>query len=119
MKHTFNSDRILLKCKLALKLHSSTKHADIWHSAVAKKYEPVYYTFVLIEYATKMVHILCNEMLQWHSKNAEKFRHNQRETTGSSSGSLQLRPFSKWEHLTKERRCSQRERIISFKNSSL
>ena len=38
-----------------------------------------------------------------------------RETTGSSSGSLQLRPFSKWERLLKERICSQRERI----NSSL
>ena len=44
---------------------------------------------------------------------------HQRETTGSSSDSLQLRPFSKWELLIKERICSQRKRILSFKSSSL
>ena len=34
----------------------------------------------------------------WHSQNSEKNTH-QRETTGSSSDSLQLGPFSKWELL--------------------
>ena len=40
-------------------------------------------------------------------------------TTGSSNVSLQLRPFSKWELLSKERICSQREQILSFLSSSL
>ena len=44
---------------------------------------------------------------------------HQMETTGSSSGSIQLRPFSKLELLLKERICSQREQIFSFKSSSL
>ena len=39
-----------------------------------------------------------------------------RETTGSNSDSLQLRPFLKWELILKERICSQRERILSFKS---
>ena len=42
-----------------------------------------------------------------------------RETTESSSTSLQLRPFSKWDLLLKEIICSKRERIISFNSSSL
>ena len=42
-----------------------------------------------------------------------------RETMGSSSDSLPLSPFSKWELLLKERICSQRERILSFKSSSI
>ena len=46
------------------------------------------------------------KVLQWHSQNTEK---HQRETTVSSNDSLQLRPFSKWELLLKERICSQRE----------
>ena len=41
---------------------------------------------------------------------------HQRETTASSSDSLQLRPFSKWELLIKERIW---ERILSFMSSSL
>ena len=42
------------------------------------------------------------------------------ETSGSNSGSLQLRPFLKWELLLKERICSQTgEQILSFKSSSL
>ena len=44
---------------------------------------------------------------------------HQRETTGSGSDSLQLRPFSKWKLLLKERTCSQRERILFFKSNSL
>ena len=44
---------------------------------------------------------------------------HQRETIGSSSDSLHLRPFSKWELLLKERICSEREQILSFKSSSL
>ena len=40
-------------------------------------------------------------------------------TTVSSNNSLQVRPFSKWELLSKERICSQREQILSFKSSSL
>ena len=44
---------------------------------------------------------------------------HQRETFVSSNDSLQLHPFSKWELLLKERICSQRERILSFKSSSL
>ena len=51
---------------------------------------------------------------QWRKSNA-----HQRETTVSSNDSLQLRPFSKWELLLKERICSQRERSLSFKSSSL
>ena len=41
------------------------------------------------------------------------------ETAGSSNGSLQLRLFSKWDLFLKEIICSQRERIVSFKSSSL
>ena len=37
----------------------------------------------------------------------------------SSNDSLQVRPFSNGELLLKERICSQRERILSFKSSSL
>ena len=44
---------------------------------------------------------------------------HQRETTESSNDSLQLRPFSKWELLLKERICSQREQILTFMSSSL
>ena len=44
--------------------------------------------------------------------------HQRETTTRSSSDSLQLCPFSKWELLLKERICSQRERILSFKSSS-
>ena len=40
-----------------------------------------------------------------------------REATGTSSGYLQARPFSKWELLLKERIFSQREQILSFKSS--
>ena len=39
-----------------------------------------------------------------------------RETTGSSNDSLQLRPFSNWKLLLKERIRSQREQILSFKS---
>ena len=52
------------------------------------------------------------------AKTLKSYAH-QREITGSSSVSLQVRPFSKWELLLKERICSQRERILSFKSSSL
>ena len=52
------------------------------------------------------------------ARTLKKYAH-QRETTVSSNGSLQLRPFSKWELLFKERICSHRERILSFKSSSL
>ena len=44
---------------------------------------------------------------------------HQRETTVSSSVFFQLRPFSEWVLLLKERICSQREQIPSFKSSSL
>ena len=44
---------------------------------------------------------------------------HKRETTGSSYDYLQLRSFSKWELFLKERICSQRERKLSFKSSSL
>ena len=37
------------------------------------------------------------------------------DTTGAISDSLQLRPFSKKELFLKQRICSQRERILSFK----
>ena len=39
---------------------------------------------------------------------------HQSESAGSSSGSLQLRPFSKWELLLKERICSLPEGANSF-----
>ena len=48
----------------------------------------------------------------------KKYAH-QRETTGTSSDSLQSRPFSKKELLLKETVCSQRERILSFKEQFL
>ena len=47
-------------------------------------------------------------MCQWRSQNAEKCYTLQRETTGSRNDSLQLRPFSKWDFLLKERIYSQR-----------
>ena len=53
------------------------------------------------------------------SQNTGKSYARQRETTGSGNDSLQLRPFSKWELLFKERICSQWERILSFKSSFL
>ena len=56
--------------------------------------------------------------VQWRSQKAEKDTH-QRETTRTSSDSLQLCPFSKWELLLKERICSQREQILSIKSSFL
>ena len=43
----------------------------------------------------------------------ESYAH-QWETTGSSSDSNQLWPFSKWELLLKERNCSQMVQILSF-----
>ena len=36
---------------------------------------------------------------QWRGHNADKVMHTKRVTTGSGSGSLHLRPFSKWELL--------------------
>ena len=60
-----------------------------------------------------MLHFICIFTVQWPN-----YTH-QRETTGASSDSLQLRPISKLELLLKERICSQRERILSFKSSSL
>ena len=44
---------------------------------------------------------------------------HQKETNVSCNDSLQVRPFSKWELLLKERICSQKERILTFKSSSL
>ena len=44
---------------------------------------------------------------------------HEREATASSNDSLQLRPFSKWELLFKDRICPQREGILSFMSSSL
>ena len=44
---------------------------------------------------------------------------HQMETTASSKDSLQLCSFSKWELHLKEKICSQREQILSFKSSSL
>ena len=58
-------------------------------------------------------------IVQWRSQKAEKKYAHQRETTVSSNDSLQKRPFPKWDLLLKERICSQRSRIISFKGSSL
>ena len=56
---------------------------------------------------------------QWCSQNAEKSYAHQRETTGSIIDSQELYPFLKLELLFKERICCQRERILSFKSSSL
>ena len=58
------------------------------------------------------------EVLNGVARTLKSYSH-QRETTGSSSNSLQLLPFSKLELLLKERVYSQRERIISFKSNSL
>ena len=71
--------------------------------------------------AIKRFHILysllgCILVLIYNS--AARYAH-QRETTESSIYSLQLHPFSKWKLLLKERICSQSERILSFKRSSL
>ena len=44
---------------------------------------------------------------QWRSQNVDKSYAHQRETTGSRSEIFQLRPFSKWELLLKERICFQ------------
>ena len=56
---------------------------------------------------------------QWRDRNAEKVPYIKKKTTGSSSDFRQMRTFSKWELLLKERICPQREQILSFKNSSL
>ena len=52
------------------------------------------------------------------AKTLKKLR-TSNETTESSSDSPQLRPFSKWERLLKERICSQRQLFFSSKRSSL
>ena len=67
--------------------------------------------------------VLCIIGTPYNSRNKGVARtlimlHTTKETTGSSSDSLQLRPFSKWELLVMERICSQRELILSFKSSS-
>ena len=49
---------------------------------------------------------------QWHSLNTEQFYAYQRETSGSSSDSLQSCHLSKWELLLKERIYSQREQFF-------
>ena len=46
--------------------------------------------------------------LQWHSQYAKSYA-QKREIIGSSSDSLRLRPFLKWELLIKERICSQKK----------
>ena len=56
----------------------------------------------------KWVKAYVNWYNQWRSQNAENSYAHQREITGSSSDSLQLRPFSKLQLLLKERICSQR-----------
>ena len=56
---------------------------------------------------------------QWLSQNVDKSYTLQMESTGSVCDSLQLRPFSKWELLLKERICSLWEPILFFKSSSL
>ena len=50
---------------------------------------------------------------------AEKVTHIKGKTNGSSSDPLNLPSFSKWELFLKERICSQRERFLFFKSSSL
>ena len=85
------------------------KHAELRH---------VLYN-VIIEHTVlvgrTMVLCVCSNGL---ARTLKSYAH-QRETAVSSNDSLQLCPFSKWELLLKERICSQRERILSFKSSSL
>ena len=80
------------------------------------------FTYYKIHFSRMVVHkyiYYIQYLYQWHSQNTEKSYAHQRETTGSSSDSLQLCPFSKWKLLLKERICSQREQNLSFKSSSL
>ena len=55
---------------------------------------------------------------QCRCQNAKKLRTSKGDYL-SSNDYLQLRPFSKWELLLKEKNCSKRERILSFMSSSL
>ena len=66
------------------------------------------YCFAIYRYAFTQV-----------ARTSRKSYAHQREATGSSSDSLQLRPFLKWELLLKEIICSKRERILALKSSSL
>ena len=52
---------------------------------------------------------------QWRSKNAEKSYVHQRETTGTSNDSLQLRPFLKWEILLKKRTCPRGSELFPLR----
>ena len=56
---------------------------------------------------------------QWRSQNTEKVMHIKGRLLDQAMILFQLRPFSKWELLLKERICSKREQILSFMSSSL
>ena len=75
-------------------------------------------TPLLTWYFQSCIDISFIEDLQWRSQNMKSYAH-QREPTGSSSDLVQLRPFSKWELLSKESICSQRERFLSLKSCSI
>ena len=86
-----------------------TSHSDGFASTLMRR------CFDIMCLPMKIVCILANSADQLRSQNADA---HQRETSGASSDSHQLRPFSNWELLVKERICSQRERVLSFKSSS-
>ena len=65
------------------------------------------------------LHKLIQAWLAWNHSYSVRTTDEQWETTTSTNDSLQLRRFLKWELLLKERICSQRDRILSFKSSSL
>ena len=56
---------------------------------------------------------------KWRGQNAENVTHIRGRLLDQAVFFFQLRPFSKWELLLKERSCSQTERVLSFQGSSL
>ena len=81
---------------------------------LANAYEHIPLTYNKISVCPAKTQIRISDV----ARTPKKYAH-ERETTGSNSGSLQLRPILKWEFLLKERNCSQRVRIFSFKSSSV
>ena len=57
--------------------------------------------------------------VQWRIQTAEKVTHIKGRLLYQAMILYKIRPFSKWEFLLKEKICSHRERILSFKSRSL
>ena len=105
------ANRSLFLSKMTAKLESAPKATPI--NEVLTHYT------IPTQVLNNNTHLTHNKQNHCLNTNGAARMLHQRETTGSSSDSLHLRPYSKLELLLKERIRSQRERILSFKSSSL